>query len=297
MKLQFVMAFFVPLTRLAVVPVALFAVTRLLMTSICLFVRMVLALTLMCVELHLRLQDLLTALGGSPLVPCMVTNFPFTWVVRVGLNRNLCDLRLVTELNLSVGIGRVVLSVLSRTSRFPGLVNIGTKLWKTTFLPGNLGTECINDIRHLVLRCFIPLNVLTATLDRVTTPISSHRRVVMLLNCMVHPAVALLVVVGELMLLVVLPLLDTTDVLTGARLDLLVAGALVLRLGSGLLPLLILVLDMQVGWTHLWVTVPKLKCSPDFPELTMTLLHRLLILMIPLTIRLTATILALGRRP
>lgn len=113
----------------------------------------------------------MTALGGNPLVPCMVTKFPFKRVVTVGLNRNLCDLRLVTELNLSGDIGRVLLSVPSRTPKFPGLVSIGTKLWKTTFLPGNFGMECIKDIRHLVLRRFIPSNVLTATLDRVTASV------------------------------------------------------------------------------------------------------------------------------
>lgn len=86
------------------------------------------ALTLMAVRLHLRLQSLSMALGGSPLVPCIVTKFPFRCVVNVGLKRNLWVLKFVTTLNLLVVIGNVVLSVLSSNLKVCVLVRIGTKL-------------------------------------------------------------------------------------------------------------------------------------------------------------------------
>lgn len=84
------------------------------------------------------------------------------------------------------------------------------------------------------------------------------------------------------------PLVDLSVPLIGIRVRLLVLLAR--------LVLLILLLRTKVGCAHLPPTVWKAKCSREFLELTMTLLHLLLMDIIPLTTLLTATILALGLR-
>lgn len=81
---------------------------------------------------------------------------------------------MVITLKLLMLIGNVVLRVFTKTLNVCVLVNIGTKLWNRTFLPGKFGTACTPDIRHVVLLVLIPPKFEMATLDVVTIAALPH---------------------------------------------------------------------------------------------------------------------------